>query len=81
MKIRRYRDSVLLVVLFGYKTWSVTPGDEHRLRDFENGIMRNISGHNVGGACVTCGGEEKSYKDVVEKSEVKKSLGRPELRR
>jgi hypothetical protein len=35
----------------------------------------------VGGACDTCGGEEKSFRDMVEKSEVKISRGRPELKR
>jgi hypothetical protein len=36
---------VLLVVLYGHETWSLTPGEEHRLWVFENRVLRRISGH------------------------------------
>jgi hypothetical protein len=34
----------LLVVLFGCETWSVTLREEHRLRVFENAVLRRIFG-------------------------------------
>jgi hypothetical protein len=43
-KIRVYRTVVVLVVLYGYETWSVTLKDEQRLRVFENGVLRRIFG-------------------------------------
>jgi hypothetical protein len=35
---------ILPVVLYGYETWSLTLGEEHRLRVFENRVLRKISG-------------------------------------
>jgi hypothetical protein len=35
---------ILPVVLFGCETWSVTPREEHRLRVFENMVLRKIFG-------------------------------------
>jgi len=32
------------VVLYGCETWSLTLGQEHRLRVFENGVIRRIFG-------------------------------------
>jgi hypothetical protein len=32
------------VVLYGYETWSLTLRDEHRLRVFENRVLRRIFG-------------------------------------
>jgi hypothetical protein len=32
------------VVLYGYKTWSLTLRKEHRLRVFENRVLRRIFG-------------------------------------
>jgi len=32
------------VVLYGYETWSITLREEHRLRVFENGVLRGIFG-------------------------------------
>jgi hypothetical protein len=34
----------LPVVLYGCKTWSVTLREEHRLRAFENRVLRRIFG-------------------------------------
>jgi hypothetical protein len=35
---------ILLVVLYGWKTWSLTLREEHRLRAFENRVLRRIFG-------------------------------------
>jgi hypothetical protein len=35
---------ILSVVLYGCKTWSLTLRDEHRLRVFENRVLRGIFG-------------------------------------
>jgi hypothetical protein len=32
------------VVLYGCETWSLTLREEHRLRVFENGVLRRIFG-------------------------------------
>jgi hypothetical protein len=42
-KINIYR-TVILSVLYGYETWSVTLREEHRLRVFENRLLRRIFG-------------------------------------
>jgi hypothetical protein len=44
LKIRMYKTIILPVVLYGYKTWSLTLRDEHRLRVFENRVLRRIFG-------------------------------------
>jgi hypothetical protein len=44
LKIKIYRTVILLVVLYGCETWSLTLGEEHRLRDFENRVLRKIFG-------------------------------------
>jgi hypothetical protein len=36
VRIRIYKAIILLVVLYGYETWSLTLREEHRLRVFEN---------------------------------------------
>jgi hypothetical protein len=33
-----------IVVLYGFETWSLTLGEEHRLRVFENRVLRRIFG-------------------------------------
>ena len=43
-KIKIYRTIILPVVLFGCSTWSITMRDEHRLREFENRVLRKIFG-------------------------------------
>jgi hypothetical protein len=35
---------ILPVVLYGYETWSLTLREEHRLRIFENRLLRRIFG-------------------------------------
>jgi hypothetical protein len=39
-----YRTIILLVVLYGCETWSLTLREEHRLRVFENRVLRRIFG-------------------------------------
>ena len=41
-KIKTYRTVILIVVLYGCETWSLTLREEHRLRVFENRVLRRI---------------------------------------
>jgi hypothetical protein len=53
-KIRIYKTIILPVVLCGCETWSLTLREEHRLRVFENRVLRRISGpkrDEVTGGC------------------------------
>jgi len=43
LKIKIYR-TVILPALYGFETWSLTLRDEHRLRVFENWLLRGIFG-------------------------------------
>jgi hypothetical protein len=43
-KIKIYRTIILPVVLYGCKTWSLTLREEHRLRVFEDRVLRRIFG-------------------------------------
>jgi hypothetical protein len=65
IKINIYRTVILLVVLHGCETWSVTLREEHRLTVFKNLVVRKISGtkrgegHDTGenyifGSLITC---------------------------
>jgi hypothetical protein len=44
VKIKIYRNVVLLVVLHENEAWSVTLLEEHKLREFENRVLRTIVG-------------------------------------
>jgi hypothetical protein len=44
LKIRTYKTIILPVVLYGCETWSLTLREEHRLRLFENRVLRRIFG-------------------------------------
>jgi hypothetical protein len=44
LKIKIYKIVILPVVLYGCETWSLTFGEEHRLRVFENRVLRKIFG-------------------------------------
>jgi hypothetical protein len=46
LKIRLYKTIILPVVLFGRETWFLTLREEHRLRVFENRVLRRIFGPN-----------------------------------
>jgi hypothetical protein len=40
IKIRIYKTLIFPVVLYGCETWSLTLREEHRLRVFENRVLR-----------------------------------------
>jgi hypothetical protein len=44
LKFKIYKTVILPVVLHGCETWSLTLEEEHRLRVFENGVLRKIFG-------------------------------------
>jgi hypothetical protein len=44
LKIRVYKVTILPVFLYGCETWSLTLREEHRLRVFENRVLRRIFG-------------------------------------
>jgi hypothetical protein len=44
VKVRIYKIIILLVVLYGCETWSLTLREEHRLKVFEKGVLRRIFG-------------------------------------
>jgi hypothetical protein len=44
LKIKIHNTVILPVVLYGCETWSFTLGEEHRLRVFENRVLRRIFG-------------------------------------
>jgi hypothetical protein len=44
IKITTYKTIILSVVLYGCETWSLALREEHRLRVFENRVLRRIFG-------------------------------------
>jgi hypothetical protein len=44
VKIKINKIIILLVVLYGCETWSLTSREQHRLMVFENRVLRRISG-------------------------------------
>jgi hypothetical protein len=44
VKVRIYETIILPVVLYGCETWSLTVREEHKLRVFENRVLRRILG-------------------------------------
>jgi hypothetical protein len=44
VKVKIYKTIILPVVLYGCETWSHTLREEHRLRMFENRVLRRIFG-------------------------------------
>jgi hypothetical protein len=44
LKVKIYKTIILLVILYGCETWSLTLREEHRLRVFENRVLRRIFG-------------------------------------
>jgi hypothetical protein len=44
IKVKIYKIIILPVVLYGCETWSLTLREEHRLRTFENRVLRRIFG-------------------------------------
>jgi hypothetical protein len=46
LKVKIYKTIILPVVLYGCETWSLTLREEHRLRIFQNRVLR-IFGHKM----------------------------------
>jgi hypothetical protein len=44
LKVKIYKTIILPLVLYGCETWSLTLREEHRLRVFENRVLRKIFG-------------------------------------
>jgi hypothetical protein len=44
IKVKIYKTIILLVVLYGCKTWSHTLREEHRLRVLQKKVLRRIFG-------------------------------------
>jgi hypothetical protein len=44
VKVKIYKTIILPVVLYGCETWSLRLREEHRLRVFENRVLRRIFG-------------------------------------
>jgi hypothetical protein len=42
VKVKIYKTIILPVVLYGCETWSLSLREEHRLRVFENRVLRRI---------------------------------------
>jgi hypothetical protein len=47
VKFSIYKTIILPVVLYGCGTWSLTLREEHRLRVFENRVLRRIFGQKM----------------------------------
>jgi hypothetical protein len=44
LKVKIYKTIILPVVLYGCETWSLTLSEKHRLKVFENRVLRRIFG-------------------------------------
>jgi hypothetical protein len=44
VKVKIHKTNILPVILYGPETWSLTLREEHRLRVFENSVLRRIFG-------------------------------------
>jgi hypothetical protein len=44
VKVKLYNTIILPVVFYGCETWPLTLREEHKLRVFENRVVRSISG-------------------------------------
>jgi hypothetical protein len=49
LKVRIYKTITLPVVLYGCETWSLTIREEHKLRVFDNMVLRRIFGPKTDG--------------------------------
>ena len=47
LKVDTYKTIILPVVLHGYETWSLMLREEHRLRVFENKVLKKIFGAKI----------------------------------
>jgi hypothetical protein len=48
IKVKIYKTIILPVVLYGCETWTLTLREEHRMRVFDNTVLRRISGPKRG---------------------------------
>jgi hypothetical protein len=62
VKVRIYKTIILPVVLYGCETWSLTEREEHKLRVFENRVLRRIFGPNRDGVT---GGWRKMHNEEL----------------
>jgi hypothetical protein len=62
VKVRIYKTLILPVVLYGCETWSLTVREEHKLRLFENRVLRRIFGPKRDGVK---GGWRKLYNEEL----------------
>jgi hypothetical protein len=60
VKVRVYKNIILLVVLYGCQTWSLAVREEHKLRVFENRVLRGIFGPKRDGVT---GGRRKLHNE------------------
>jgi hypothetical protein len=44
LNIRIYKTIILPVVLYGFEAWSLTLTEQHKLRVFENRVLKRIFG-------------------------------------
>jgi hypothetical protein len=83
-KIKINKTVILLVVLYGFETWSLTLREEQRLSFFENRVLRKIFGpkrDEDGAGHVACMGKGRgAYGVLVGRPEGKRPLGRPRCR-
>jgi hypothetical protein len=62
VKVRKCKTVILPVVLYGCETWSLTEREEHKLRVFENRVLRRIFGPKRDGVM---GGWRKLYNEEL----------------
>jgi hypothetical protein len=80
LKTRIYKTIILPVIVCGCETWSLTVREEHRLRVFENIVLRKIFGskrNEMMGGWSKLHNEELHNLVLVGKPEGKRPLGRP----
>jgi hypothetical protein len=62
VKVRIYKTIILPVVLYGRETWSLAVREEHKLRVFENRVLRRIFGPKKDGVM---GGWRQLYNEEL----------------
>jgi hypothetical protein len=62
VKVRIYKTIILPVVLYGCETWYLTLREDHKLRVFENRVLRRIFGPKRDGVT---GGWRKLYNEEL----------------
>jgi hypothetical protein len=72
VKLRIYKATILLVVLYGCEIWSLTLKEEHRLNVFENRVLRRIFGPKRDGLT-------RGWKNYINRSSITCTLRQVEL--